>query len=204
MRRSLLLTVSLGILVSASLISGCSKKNDSAAVDSARNESVKSEAENVAPASAPQTAGKLNGPVIKSSSFDNFLPSINGYTAEKPNHIDMNMNGMIWSGIERNYSKENGHIKVTIFDYNYNQQLAQPFEMMRNMSIETDKEVSKSETFNGFPGWYSWNKESNDGKAMAFLNDRIFVIIEGNDCKVDDLKDILNKMDLSGIAKLAS
>lgn len=94
MKHSFLSSITLSVIVSASLLTGCSKKNDdAAAIDSARDANIAAEAQKVAPASAP-TENKPAGPVIKSSSFDSFLPSISGYTAGKPEHVDMNMNGM--------------------------------------------------------------------------------------------------------------
>lgn len=76
--------------------------------------------------------------------------------------------------------------------------------MWRNMSIETDKEITKGETINGFPGWVHWNKESNDGNIGIIVNDRIFVIIEGRNTGLDEVRAVANSLDLSGVAKLAS
>lgn len=200
MKRSHYRSLALAGMITVSAI-GCGKKasQDAAAVDSARAANVAEKAKDVATTSTQSE--KPAGPAISSKTLTNFLPNLSGFTANEPQHTDLNMNGMSWSSAERSYDKGDTHVKVTIFDYNNNMQLAAVYNQMRNFSVETDKEITKGETINGNPGWVNWNKENKSGTVGVILNDRVYVIVEGNAASLDDLKSMLGQMDLSGLSK---
>jgi hypothetical protein len=115
------------------------------------------------------------------------------------------MNGIEYSMASREFDNGTKHLKVTIADYNYLENLTAAYAMLTNFSSEDENELQHGEKFGSYPGWVTWHKKANDGEIGVIIADRVYLIVEGSGgISLDDLRGIVNQMNLDGIAKPAS
>ena len=198
-------------------VAGCGKKSDTANDQNNQNgnnqgQNGNNNANNAANAlSQAMGGGGANGAhksathSIPSATLAGFLPSPSGYTGHEPSTSSANFNGIEWSVAERQFDNGDKHIKVTLADYNYAAGLTAAYSMMANFSSEDENSLQHGEKFGSYPGWVQWQKKSNNGTVGVIVNDRIYLIIEGNGGPtLDDLRAVVNSMNLDAIAKATS
>ncbi len=209
MKRTSLIRLSLLFVSVATLaFAGCSKKSDTAntpADQQATNNSTNNVGNAISQAMGGAAAHKSAAHAIPSSTLAGFLPNLSGFTAQEPETSSMTMSGVEWSTADREFNNGDKHVKVTLADYNYLQGLTAAYSMMENFSMENAEELQHGEKFGGYPGWVDWKKKANEGQVGVVLGDRIYLMVEGSGgVTLDDLRAIVNGMNLDGIAKAAS
>jgi hypothetical protein len=185
-------------------IAGCSKKEEQAQQAAEEmSKSMQKMAQNMGSNGA--AANHAPGVVIPSKTLAGFLPSVSGFTPKgEPETMEMDFQGAKYAHANQTYENGDKRITVSILDYNYIAGLSAAYSAMIGMSFETNEESLHSEQFSGNPGWISWKKESKTGTVGVFVNNRIFVIVEGHDdVSLDDLKSVANSINYSGIASAA-
>ena len=196
-------------------VAGCGKKSDTANDQNnqnGNNQNANNNANNAANALNQAMGGAgANGAhksathSIPSATLASFLPSPSGYTGHEPSTSSANFNGIEWSVAERQFDNGDKHIKVTLADYNYAAGLTAAYSMMANFSSEDENSLQHGEKFGSYPGWVQWQKKSNNGTVGVIVNDRIYLIVEGNGGPtLDDLRAVVNSMNLDAIAKATS
>ncbi len=211
MKRSPIINLALLFTVFA-LASGCGKKSDTANDQNTAAQNATGAANNAANAISQAMGGATGGAAhqpaahsIPSSTLAGFLPSPSGYTGHEPSTSSANFNGIEWSIAERQFDNGNSHIKVTIADYNYAAGLTAAYSMLANFSSEDENQLQRGEKFGSYPGWVQWQKKANSGTVGVIINDRIYLIVEGNGGpSLDDLRAVVNSINLDAIAKSAS
>jgi hypothetical protein len=193
---------------------GCGKKSDTANDQNnqnAANQNGNNAANNAANALSQAMGGGANGAhksaehSVPPATLAGFLPSPSGYTGHEPSTSSANFNGIEWSVAERQFDNGNQHIKVTLADYNYAAGLTAAYSMLANFSSEDENQLQHGQKFGSYPGWVQWQKKANSGTVGVILNDRIYLIVEGNGGPtLDDLQAVVNSMNLDAIAKSAS
>lgn len=189
----------LSFLAATSLIS-CSKKEDEA--QQAADQMQKS-MEQMGQAMQGQSGeAKAPGVAIPAKTLVTFLPTISGFDKNgDAEYTEMDMQGTKYSNATQRYTSGDKSVTVSIFDYNYIAGLTAGFAMLMNMNMETNTEITRSEKIGGFPGWFSWNKQSNDGTIGVVVSDRVFVTVEANGGVTDgELRSIAESINYSGIA----
>ncbi|HET6401185.1 MAG TPA: hypothetical protein VFH95_07270 [Candidatus Kapabacteria bacterium] len=198
------------------LLTGCSKKSDTAAnSDSSNNTNSANSANNannvanaMSQAMGAATAGgahKSAAHSVPSATLASFLPNLSGFTAHEPSTSSANFNGIEWSTAERQFDNGDKHVKVTLADYNYAAGLTAAYTMLMNYSMEDENQIQHGEKFGNYPGWVTWHKKSNDGEIGVIVADRIYLMIEGSGgVSLDDLRAIVGQVNLDGVAKAAS
>ncbi len=188
-------------LVAASLLIGCSKKEDQATKDA----EAASQAANQMAQQTNGAAHKASGVAVPGKTLQTFLPTISGYTIQgEPETMDMDMSGVKYTSASAKYKNGEKQIDVSVFDYNYIAGLTAAYTAMMNMNMETNEESWHSDKIGGFPAWSDWKKKSNEGTIGVVVNDRIFVTIEGHGgVSQDELKSAASAVNLSGIAGAA-
>ena len=202
------------IMAMATLASACGKKNDAdqAAQNAQTAQNASQNANNAANAmnqamNAATGAGahKSNAHAIPSSTLSGMLPTPSGYTAHDPSTQSLSMNGIEYSMASREFDNGQKHLKVTLADYNYLENLTAAYAMLTNFSSENENELQHGEKFGSYPGWVTWHKKANDGEIGVIVADRIYVIVEGSGgVTLDDLRSVANGMNLDAIAKAGS
>ncbi|HZK76085.1 MAG TPA: hypothetical protein VFD13_04180 [Candidatus Kapabacteria bacterium] len=200
-------------LLSAALafvfFTGCSKKTDTANQDTSQS----ANNPNNAASTVTQALGMANAGAthksathsVPSATLVGFLPNLSGYTAHEPSMSSANFNGIEWSTAERQFDNGEKHVKVTLADYNYAAGLTAAYSMMANYSMEDENQLQHGEKFGSYPGWVTWHKKSNNGEIGLIVGDRIYLMIEGSGgVSLDDLRAIVNQVNLDGVAKAAS
>jgi len=188
-------------LITASLIIGCSKKED-AAMKAA--EAGQQAAQQMAQAQTA-AANKTPGVAVPAKTLASFLPTISGYTLQgEPETMEMDMSGVKYTNAVGKFKNGEKEISVTMFDYNNIAGLSAAYSTMLNMNMETNDESWHTEKINGFPAWIDWKKKNNEGNIGVVVNDRIFIIVEGRDgVSQDELKSAASAINFSGIAGAA-
>lgn len=192
------------------LFTGCSKKSDTAAnSDSSNNannaNSVANAMTQAMGAAGAGAAHKSAAHAVPSATLASFLPSLSGFTAHDPSTSSANFNGVEWSTAERQFDNGSKHVKITLADYNYAAGLTAAYSMLANYSMEDENQIQHGEKFGRYPGWVTWHKKSNDGEIGVIIGDRIYLMIEGSGgVSLDDLRAIVNQVNLDGVAKAAS
>ncbi len=188
-------------------VTGCSKKEEQAQQAAEEmSKSMQKIAQNMGNNSSNNgAANHAPGVVIPSKTLAGFLPSVSGYTSKgEPETMEMDFQGAKYAHANQTYENGDKRITVSILDYNYIAGLSAAYSAMMGMSYETNEESLHSEQFSGNPGWISWKKGSKTGTVGVFVNNRIFVIIEGHDdVSLDELKSVANSINYSGIASAA-
>jgi hypothetical protein len=196
-------------------VAGCGKKSDTANDQNNQNgnsQNANNNTNNAANA-INQALGGAGGNAahksathsVPSETLAGFLPSPSGYTGHEPSKSSANFNGIEWSVAERQFDNGDKHIKVTLADYNYAQGLTAAYSMLANFSSEDENSLQHGEKFGSYPGWVQWQKKSNNGTVGVIINDRIYLIVEGNGGPtLDDLRAVVNSMNLDAIGKAAS
>ena len=152
--------------------------------------------------------GEFNtGEAIDHSVLQTYLPeSISGYERDEPTSSSFAMQGFNVSSAEVKYTSDNGTVKIIITDYLAAASLYQMTSMMWTMgiSIDSPEEKTKGYKFNdNKPGWLSFKKKNGDAIATAGVNGRIIVVVEASDqTDYENVKDILENMDLDGLSEL--
>jgi hypothetical protein len=216
MKRASIINIAFLVAIFA-LANGCGKKSDTADnQNNQNNQATGTNANNAANNAAnalSQAMGGAGGNAahqsaahsVPSATLASFLPSPSGYTGHEPSTSSANFNGIEWSVAERQFDNGNQHIKVTLADYNYAAGLTAAYSMLANFSSEDENSLQHGEKFGSYPGWVQWQKKSNNGQIGVIINDRIYLIIEGNGGpSLDDLRAVANSMNLDAIAKAAS
>jgi hypothetical protein len=196
MKKALLLTSLIGL----TLVS-CSKKEDPQE-QAAQQMAQSMEQMGQAMQPADGAANKAPGVAIPAKTLVTFLPTIDGYQVNgEAEYMEMEMQGTKYSHASQSFTNGDKRIKVSIFDYNYIAGLTAGFAMLMNMNMETNTEITRSEKIGGFPGWFNWHKQSNDGTIGVVVSDRVFVTIDGDGgVTEDELHAVANAVNLSGIA----
>lgn len=195
------------LLAAASLCFGCKKGNESASGSGQRAQG--SAAAAGAGGAAPAPAGARESPAGKRAPvaavdfhrLESFLPAVPVYTRGEPQGSMLQMPPSSYSEAHADYSQGERRIKVTIYDYAYIPGLMDPYKVQ--FSFENDSGYLKSTTWAGFPGWETWEKGPKSAKAVAAINDRFLVFVEGNG--QDDasaVRGAMNATDLKAIAAL--
>lgn len=195
-------------LLSAALcfvfFTGCSKKSDTAANSDSSNNVANAMTQAMGAANAGATH-KSATHSVPSATLASFLPNLGGYTAHEPSTSSANFNGVEWSTAERQFDNGEKHVKITLADYNYAAGLTAAYTMLMNYSMEDENQIQHGEKFGSYPGWVTWHKKSNDGEIGVIVGDRIYLMIEGSGgVSLDDLRAIVNQVNLDGVAKAAS
>ena len=151
---------------------------------------------------AGEAANKAPGVAIPAKTLVTFLPDLSGYQKNgDAEYMDMDMQGTKYSHASQSYTNGDKSVKVSIFDYNYIAGLAAAYSMFLNMNIETNTEIQRSEKIGGFPGWFHWEKNSNNGTLGVVVGDRVFVTIDGDGgVSGDELHSVANSLNFSGLA----
>jgi hypothetical protein len=212
MRYSFSATLRFVLVSSATLLfaAGCGKKNDAAHNDTVAHASpndVSNTIANAMNAASGNTSGTHTSAThaVPSDKLAGFLPTISGFNAQDPEKASMNFSGTEYSSASQEFRNGEKNIKVSILDYNYIQGLSAAYAMAINMNIENGEELHHGEKFGNYPGWVDWNKKSNDGTIGIIVNDRIFIIVEGRSgVSLDDMRAVVSKLDLDGIAKASA
>ena len=147
-------------------------------------------------------AAKAPGIAIPAKTLVTFLPKISGYELNgEAEYTEMDMQGTKYSQASQRYTNQDKSISVNIFDYNYIAGLTAAFGMFTNMNMETNTEIMRSEKIAGYPGWFTWHKQDNDGTIGVIVADRVYVTIDGNGGVTDaELHSVAESINYSGIA----
>jgi hypothetical protein len=134
-----------------------------------------------------------------------FLVDIPGFEAEGgPEGSTVSMGNYKVSQAEREYSSGEKELKITIIDGAYAQMAYAGIKMAMNFEMDTSEEYVKKVTIKGFPGIEKYEYEDKDGQVMLLVADRFVVQMEEEDIPdTSELKQIAEKLDLEGLAKLA-
>jgi hypothetical protein len=192
--------VILSLIAGFALI-GCSKKEEEAQ-KAAEQMQKAMEQMGQTPQGQAGAAAKAPGVAIPAKKLITFLPDISGFTRDKePEYMDMEMQGTKYSHASQRYIAGDKDIKISIFDYNYITGLAGMYSALLTMNMETNEELMRSEKFGGYPGWFDWHKNNNEGSVGVVVSDRVFVVIEGGKGVTDaELHSAANAVNYSGIA----
>jgi hypothetical protein len=212
-RISTLSTMLICSVLAFIFLSGCGKKTDTS--DSQNNQSQNANntnATNVSDAvnqamgmATGNTAHKSATHAVASATLAGFLPNLSGFTAHEPSTSSANFNGIEWSTAERQFDNGDKHVKVTLADYNYAAGLTAAYSMLASYSMEDENQLQHGEKFGSYPGWVTWHKKSNDGQIGVIVGDRIYLIVEGSGgVSLDDLRAIVDQVNLDGVARAAS
>ena len=204
-------TLRFSLVFAAALLfaAGCGKKSDTVQNDSSNHPQSPGDIANGVTNAMTAATGKADHKpaehALPSDKLASFIPSLSGFTAQEPEKASMNFSGTEYSSASQEFRNGGKNIKVGIFDYNYIQGLSAAYAMAVNMNIENGEQLHRGEKFGNYPGWIEWNKKSNDGTIGVIVNDRIFIIVEGhNGVSLDDLRSVMGKLDLDGIAKAST
>ena len=186
------------------LLASCGKSDEASEENSGSTEqtATSSTDENVSTANV-ESAKKPAGPVIASSTLKGFLPaSVGSYTLEgDPETMQAKMGDFEYSFAKQEYIDGEKRIRITVADYNMVESLTAAYTMMMNMSMESDKEVTKGEKFQGKAGVVTYQKDNSRAQIAVAASDRVWLILEGeNGAGIDDLRAAANSMDLNAIA----
>jgi hypothetical protein len=196
MKKALVLVSIIGLSLSS-----CSKKEDEAekAADQMQNAM-----QQMGQAMEGQTsaAAKAPGIAIPAKTLVTFLPTISGYEKNgDAEYMDMDMQGTKYTHASQRYTSGDKGITVSIFDYNYLAGLTAGFTMLMSMNMETNTEITRGEKVGGFPGWFNWHKENNNGTLGVVVADRVFVTVDGNGGVTEaELHSVAEGINYSGIA----
>jgi hypothetical protein len=130
-----------------------------------------------------------------------FMPSIPGFKPEGgPDTLQARASGTDYSVVTQKYLKGDKKIKIVIADYNGVPSLTAGYNILMNTATENETEVTKGETFSGRPGWVSYHKDHSRSQIGIAVNDRIWLIAEGeNGVTIDALRSVIKSMDLGAI-----
>ena len=185
------------------LLASCGKSDEASEENSGSTEqtATSSTDENVSTANVDEA--KPAGPVIASSTLKGFLPaSVGSYKVEgDPETMQAKMGDFEYSFAKQEYIDGKKRIRITVADYNMVESLTAAYTMMMNMSMESDKEVTKGEKFQGKAGVVTYQKDNSRAQIAVAASDRVWLILEGeNGAGIDDLRAAANSMDLNAIA----
>lgn len=181
-------------------VSSCSKKDEQQVAAEQAMEQMGQAMQQME--AAGEATNKAPGVAIPAKTLVTFLPKISGYELNgEPEYMEMDMQGTKYTHASQRYTSGDKGINVSIFDYNYLAGLTAGFTMLMSMNMETNTEITRGEKIGGYPGWFNWHKESNNGTLGVIVADRVYVTLDGNGGVTDaELHAIAESIDFSGIA----
>ncbi len=184
---------------------GCGKKSDTAQ-DQTQTPNANNVAQQMTNAMGGNGAAHKSAVhAVPSTTLSGLLPDVGGFTAHDPSTSSANFNGIEWSVASREFDNGPKHIKITLADYNYAEGLTAAYTMLANYSMEDENQIQHGEKFGDYPGWIEWHKKSNDGQIGVIVKDRIYLVVEGSGgVTLDDLRAVVGKINLDGVARAAS
>jgi hypothetical protein len=198
--------VSIALIAAGMLTAGCSKKEDDAqkAAEVAAK-AAQQMAEGAAKTASGGTANKTPGVAIPAKTLAGFLGTPSGFKMDgEPETMEMDFQGQKYSHAQGKFMNGDKRITISIFDYNFIAGLTAAYSAMMSMNMETNDESLHSEKIGGFPAWIDWKKKNSEGTIGVVVNDRIFVVTEGQEgVSLDELKAASNSVNYSGIASAA-
>lgn len=114
------------------------------------------------------------------------------------------MSGSSYSNAEQNYKKNDGHLRITLDDYNGSEaQLAQyTANWIPGLKISNSNEKAGAILFEKMKGWEVYHIKARRAELMLAISDRILLTIIADQQKDMALvKAIAKKMDLETLAK---
>jgi hypothetical protein len=189
------------LLAGGLMLGSCGSKEEAKNEETATEQTAASTTENNVSTANVETAKTATGPAVAATTLKGFMPSISGFSTEgEAETVQMKMGEVDYSVATQNYKNGDKSIKIVIADYNGAASLTAAYSMMMTMSVETNKEVSKGEKFKGHNGWVTYKKDNSEAQIGVALNDRIWLIAEGdNGTTIDELRSAINSMDLDAI-----
>lgn len=183
------------------MLASCGSKNEAKTEETATEQTAANSTENNVSTASVESAKTATGPAVSASTLKGFMPSISGFTTDgDAETVNMKLGEVDYAVATQNYKNGEKSIKIVIADYNNAASLTAAYSMMMNMSVETNTEVSKGEKFKGHNGWISYKKDNSDSQIGVAVNDRIWLIAEGdNGTTIDELRAAVNSMDLNAI-----
>jgi len=113
-------------------------------------------------------------------------------------------NKISYTNVERTYTAGDKEVILRITDTGFNQFLKMPFMMM--MEVDGPDASIKNVEIKGYMGKVHLEKKKGkvtESQYMLLIGDRLLVMAEGNeDISPDDVKAMLEKMDLASLEKL--
>ncbi|MBU1338485.1 MAG: hypothetical protein KKD56_05400 [Acidobacteria bacterium] len=136
-----------------------------------------------------------------------FLIDLDGWEADgDAQGQTMNMMGTSVTVVDRDYTKNDMSLTITITDSGYVQMVMAGIQMMMQFEVDSSEEYVKKVTVGDFAGVETYNYEDKDAKLILVLKDRFLVQLEGEGFEKDQVSELVaiaGSLDLNGIAALA-
>lgn len=131
-------------------------------------------------------------------------PKVAGMKRLEPKGETTKVGGWQYSQAEVDFDSQDGSrsVDVGIFDYAHIPFLYLPFNALigMNVSKESTEGYQRSTKIAGFPGFEEWNRNGSS-EAVVLLGDRFIVKASARGMGEGAARKVLERMDLSGLAK---
>jgi hypothetical protein len=148
-------------------------------------------------------------PPVSFKKLIDYLPkNLSGMKASEPEGqtTTAGPNG-IWQISTANvgFNAEQGGLsaKAEISDLAHNSMLYIPYQMLKGIKINTESTSGYQRTvdYEGFPAYEEWSKSSKNSELTVLVGDRFVVHTQVNGGEEGAAKQIMEKIDLKGLAK---
>jgi hypothetical protein len=148
-------------------------------------------------------------PPVNFKKLIDYLPkNLNGMKGSEPEGqtTTAGPNG-VWqiSAAKVRFSSEQGGVSANaeISDFARNSLLYIPYQMLKGMKINTESTSGYQRTvdFDGFPAYEEWSKSSKRSELTVLVGDRFIVHTEVDGGEEGAAKQVMEKIDLKGLAK---
>jgi hypothetical protein len=109
-----------------------------------------------------------------------------------------------YSEAKVNFRGEQGQsANAGIFDYAHISLMYLPYQMLTRMKVSKESTTGYERTtqMDGFPAYEEWNKNSKRSEMTVLVGDRFIVHTEVNDGEEGAAKQVMDRIDLKGLAK---
>ncbi len=205
--------VTIGMIVFALCLTSCGQKVDEAAEALKNMNSISESADemqktqNVYEKRRADRKAKGDTLALASAELKKFLPSeIDGYTAAEAESQSMDMEGMSWSIVSKEFTKDDGtRIKVTITDYNASESMWGAATMMFAIKWSVDNADESSMTIQTnntmINGHERFGKKDKNATLTYGLGGRFLLQIEGSkQTSTDFVKAVASRIDMQKMA----
>jgi hypothetical protein len=197
MHKKYLLLTLCGLMFTASCGDKAEVKTESPATETQTT----SNGQSVTSSASVETNNSTTATALAPAALKGFMPSIPGFKLDGgPDTLQARASGTDYSVVTQKYVKGDKQIKIVIADYNGVPSLTAGYNILMSTTSETETEVTKGDTLSGRPGWVSYRKDNSRSQIGIAVNDRIWLIAEGeNGVTIDALRAVVKSIDLSAI-----
>lgn len=199
--------IKIFLLITLVLLIGCDKKDAPESADDQKKSAEESIKYSVGGKSTDSISGRKIVVPTDHKTLQKYLPkNIPGFSRLDETGATSRFGASIFATAEVIFTKNDGTtISVQILDYAGIDELYAPYDsyIRSNVSVEDDEGYTHTLKIKNFPAIESYQKNLKTAQLSVIINNRLIVDLNGTEVdNFDDIRTILNKIDLNKLAEL--